>query len=128
MKIFSLILILYCFTIYKAKAQDDIGNNRREKKVLKLINSLPEVKRASRYIIKHSDCKRVLKAFIQNTPTQQQNYYLVSVSEFNGMNLVSHYWFEVDAATYVIRYYDIIDNKLTPLKEWQKHPRGVYSK
>lgn len=126
MKLITLLLILCLFTV-TAKAQDDKGSNPQEKKVLKLINSLPEVIRANKYMQKKVP-GRGLKAYIQSTPDKQTNFYRVSVSEFNGMCLVSHFWFYVNAVNYDIFYDDFENEKRVPLKVWLKHPYGVYSK
>jgi hypothetical protein len=128
MKIFSLILIICSLTTGKAIAQDDVGANTQEKKVLKLINSLPEVVQANLYVMKHAVDKRALKAYIQDTPTQQKNYYMISVSEFNGAMLVSHFWFKVNSLNCAISYYDVLKNESVPYRVWHKHPYGVYSK
>jgi hypothetical protein len=128
MKFFILLLPLLLSLILTTKAQCSFGENEQEKKVLKLINSLPEVRRASQYVMKHSGDKRDLKAYIQNTPTQQQNYYRISVSELNGAVLVSHFWFKVNSLNYAISYYDVLKDESVPYYIWHKHPFGVYSK
>jgi len=128
MKVFSLILIIYSLTVGKVTTQDAVGRNSREKKVLKLINSLPEVAENNKFILEKTAGKRELKAYIEDTPSRTHHYYVVSVSEYNGVSLVPHFWFRVNEGTNAISYIDAVNNKLVPYNSWHKHPYGIYSK
>jgi hypothetical protein len=119
MKTFSLLLILCCLVIAKASAQDAIGSNNIEKKVLKLINDLPEIKRENARRQKVG-VKHLLKAFIQNTPTKEKNYYSVSVGEDLGFQLRTYDWYTVNPKTFVVKYEDMIEGKTISLAEWRK--------
>jgi len=123
-----LLILLFILTLLTtvAEAQDAIGTNKQEKKVLKLINSLPEIIRARKYMAKHAKEKHTLKAYIESTPTVKENYYNVSVCDDAMDHLFAHYRFRVNAATYAIYYDDFERGKLIPLKVWEKHAYGIY--
>jgi len=122
MKIFSLFLILCSLTLGKAAAQDAVGANSREKKVLKLINSLPEIISSNQERPKD----RQISTYIENTPTSTQKYYAVSVCDNAAGRLFAYYRFRVYLPDYTIYYDDFDSGKLVPLKKWQKHPYGIY--
>ena len=128
MKIFKGLFVLVFLFALKVHAQDSKGVNQQEYKVLRLINLLPEVVENNKVIMKKTNGKRALKAYIENSPGRDHNYYTISVSEFNGMKLVPHFWFSVNASTYAINYWDVINNKLLPYKLWHQYPYGAYSK
>ena len=122
MKLFSLILIIWSLIAGQAAAQDAVGANSQEKKVLKLINSLPEIISSNQERPKD----RQITAYIENTPTSTQKYYAVSVCDDFGGRLFAYYRFWVYLPNYTIYYDDFDTGKLVPLKKWQKHPYGVY--
>jgi len=124
MKIFNLILIICSLTLGEANAQDAVGANNQEKKVLKLINSLPEIISSNRERPKN----RQISAYIENTPTSIQKYYGVSVCDNSAGRLFVYYRFRVYLPKCTIYYDDFDAGKLVPLKKWQKHPYGIYSK
>lgn len=124
MKIFSLTLILSCLIAYKANAQDSIGNNRQEKRVLKLINSLPEIISGN----KQRSPQRLMHAYIEDIPTSKIRFYEVSVCDNFAGRLFTYYRFRVYLPDYGIYYDDLDNGKLVPLKLWHKQPYGVYSK
>ena len=102
------------------KAQDCKGTNKDERRVLNLVNSLPEVVRENKFR-KRAHIKSFLRAYIQNTPTKTNDYYSVSISEEKGDRLFTYDWYEVNPHTYVIRYWDIANTgKTMSLKEWRK--------
>jgi hypothetical protein len=107
------------FTAYIATAQNS-QVPKQEKKVMQLVASLPEVMKANRYIIKHSHGKRQLTTEIESEPSAEHPYYHLSVSEFNGSTLVSHFHFLVDAKTYEIRYWAVGEDKVLSLSNWRK--------
>jgi hypothetical protein len=95
--------------------------------VLKLINALPEIIASNKLRMK-KDPQRPLKAYIEFTPTAKDKYYQVSVCDDFADRLFAYYRFKVNAVTYAIFYDDVENGKLVPLKVWQKHPYGIYSK
>ncbi|WP_428329279.1 hypothetical protein [Mucilaginibacter sp.] len=103
-------------------AQDFKGTNRKEKQVLKLINSLPEV-------IKENQTRKklhlsvFLKAYIQNIPNKTDDCYYVTISEEKGERLFTYDWYKVNSHTYAVSYYDVINNKAISLKEWRMHKK-----
>jgi len=120
MKIIVFALILVCSISIKINAQDCIGANVRERKILKLINSLPEVVRENAYR-RRTHAKALLQAYIQNSPTKTNDYYSVSISEYSGQRLFTYDWYVVNPRTYVIRYWDIANTgRIMSLKEWRK--------
>jgi hypothetical protein len=125
-KISSLLLILL-LTALCSYAQDSVGTNKEEKKVLRLVNSLPEVVRENEYRRK-AHIGVFLKAYIQNTPTKQNNYYKVTICEEKEERLFTYDWYEVDCRTYKISYDDIVTGKTISLKEWRKHLGNRFKK
>jgi hypothetical protein len=114
----KILLPLFACLLFSATlhAQDTIGANEGERKALMLINSLPEVKEENSFRKKHK-VKLLLKAYMQNTPTKEQNYYEISVSEDLGFQLRTYEWYEVDAKTFVVKYWDIASGKTMSLSE-----------
>ncbi|MCO5948161.1 hypothetical protein [Mucilaginibacter flavidus] len=111
-----------CF--YKEiNAQDFVGTNDREKKVLRLINALPEIVKENQHR-KKAHVKCLIKACIQNTPTKTENYYKVSISEDLGFQLRTYDWYEVDARNYTIKYDDMITGKSISLAAWRRQLRS----
>ena len=119
--VFAFFLIV-CFQT-EMNAQDFIGTNAREKKVLRLINALPEIVKENQYR-KKAHVKRLLKACIQDLPTKTENYYKVSISEDLGFQLRTYDWYEVDAGNYIIKYDDMITGKSISLAAWRRQLRS----
>ncbi len=119
MKAIVLVFTIFIFISIRSNAQDPHGANASEKKVLAIINSLPEVVKENN-LLKRAHSKFFLKAFIQNTPTKNQNYYSVSISEDLGFQLRTYDWYEVNPQTFHIRYWDIAAGKVISLKQWRK--------
>lgn len=119
MKFIGFFSFLILSLINNTNAQDFVGINAREKKVLKLINSLPEIVKENQYR-KKAHVKHLLNACIQDVPANTQNYYKVSVSEDLGFQLRTYDWFEVDASNYSIKYEDMITGKSISLAAWRR--------
>ncbi|WP_419701496.1 hypothetical protein [Mucilaginibacter sp. NFX135] len=124
MKTLYLILIICSLTLAKAAAQDAVGANSQEKKVLKLINSLPEIISSNQQRPK----ERQVSAYVESTPTPTHKYYAVFVCDSSANRLFTYYRFRVYLPNYTIYYDDFDTGKLVSLKKWQKHPYGIYSK
>ena len=118
MRVFLFVSFLTTIT-FQSIAQNPIGTNAYERKVLKMINSLPEVIKENEYR-KKERYKFFLKAFIQNVPTKKDNYYSVSVSEDLGFQLRTYQWFLVTPKTWHIRYRDIPNDTVISLYAWRK--------
>jgi hypothetical protein len=114
--------LIVCFHT-EINAQDFVGTNDREKKVLRLINALPEIVRENQYR-KKTHVKYLLKACIQDVPTKTENYYKVSISEDLGFQLRTYDWYEVDARNYTIKYFDMITGKSISLAAWRRQLRN----
>ncbi|MFC0513628.1 hypothetical protein ACFFGT_05430 [Mucilaginibacter angelicae] len=99
------------------------ATNATERKVLRLINALPEVQRENKFRKAHKN-PHLLKALIQSTPTKEKNYYEVSISEDLGFQLRTYEWYEVDAKTFAIRYWDIASDKTMSLREKRRLQRS----
>jgi len=119
MKYVLLILSLLFLANLQSYSQDFKASNSEERKVLKLINALPEVVRENNFR-KKSHYKLFLGAYIQNRPDKERSYYQVSTSENLGFQLRTYDWYEVDPKTWTIRYEDIVTGKTISLKEWRK--------
>ena len=122
MKIIAFVFVVFVLLLQKTAAQDCVGANPKEKRVLRLINSLPEVVAENKYRTK-AHIKLLLKAYIQNTPTKESDYYSVSVSEDLGFQLRTYDWYEVNPDNYTIRYLDIPSGKSISLKQWRAQLR-----
>jgi hypothetical protein len=99
------------------------ATNATERKVLRLINDLPEMQRENEFRKAHKNPHQ-LKALIQSTPNKEKNYYEVSISENLGFQLRTYEWYEVDAKTLEIRYWDIANDKTMSLREKRKLQRS----
>lgn len=103
-----------------AYAQEDgAATNATERKVLRLINDLPEMQRENEFRKAHKN-PHLLKALIDDTPTKENNYYKVSISEDLGFQLRTYEWYEVDAKTFEIRYWDVANDKTMSLSEMRR--------
>jgi len=121
----SIVLAFFLIVCFRTEinAQDFVGANDREKKVLRLINALPEIVKENQYR-KKAHVKYLLKACIQDAPTKTENYYKVSVSEDLGFQLRTYDWYEVDARNYNIKYFDMITGKSISLAAWRRQLRN----
>ncbi len=119
MKRLLLLLFILPAVITVACAQDAVGTNKQEKKVLKLINVLPEIKAENAYRRKRG-VTQMLQAYIQNTPTKTNNYYSVSITENLGFQLRTYEWYTVNAKTFEIRYWDMASDKTMSLAARRK--------
>ncbi len=112
----------------KPAAEDDEAsheakpNPTAEEKVVDLVLDLPEIQKMDESIRKKSDGKRGLKAFVSNRPSDDEEYYTVSVAEDNGQSLATYYTFHV-YPDYSIQYYDVVSDSEKTLKEWRRELR-----
>jgi len=117
----NILIVFALFIAIIAHSQSEEKLTQKDEKVLDMIASLPEVVRADKYIIKVTNHQRHLETYIDSKPTKQDNRYWLTVAENNGINLVPHFKFFVDAKTYVISYWDVSNDKTIPLRVWRAH-------
>ncbi len=117
----NLIITVACLVITAttAMSQDLKPANKTQRKVVRLIEHLPEMVEDNRYMTKKG---RPYITYIENLPGDLDNYYHVAVCEYNGVNLVPHHRFLVKARTYAIFYLDFWNDdwKPIPLEVWRK--------
>jgi hypothetical protein len=89
-----------------------------EDKLIDQVWKLPEVISLAKKIEKESNGKRSLVGRISSNPSDDQEYYGVSVSEDNGEALATYFEFRIypDKSIY---YYDPIEDQELTLKEWR---------
>lgn len=102
----------------KPKKDTHIQITDTEDKLISKISQLPEVKTLSEKIERESKGKRHLVSRISSSPSDDQEYYGVSVSEDNGEALATYFDFRIypDNSIY---YYDAVQDKELTLKEWR---------
>ena len=116
-----ILIVLFILATYIDVAYAMIQDSKEDIEVRDIIARLPEVIKADQYISKKTQGKRHLVTFIDNKPTRQQHYYIITVSEDNGMNMVSHFKFIVGAKTHTIRFWDVENDKFIPIAVWRKN-------
>ena len=103
-----------------AKSQKDthVQLTSTEDKLIDRVWQLPEVKALSDKIAKESKGKRHLTGRISSMPSDDQEYYGISISEDNGEAMATYFEFRVypDNSIY---YYDVVEDKEWTLKEWR---------
>ncbi|AEA42379.1 hypothetical protein [Fluviicola taffensis] len=102
----------------KKVAETHVKLSNTEDKLIDQIWKLPEVVSLSEKIKLESKGKRSLVGRISSTPSDDQEYYGVSVSEDNGEALATYFEFRIypDKSIY---YYDPINDEELSLKEWR---------
>lgn len=90
-----------------------------EDKVTAKIWALPEVVDLDASIRKKTKNKRGLNTRISSEPSDDQEYYGVTVAEDNGESYATYYEFHV-YPDYSIRYYDVVEDRELTLEEWRK--------
>ncbi len=88
-----------------------------EDKIFNLIYNIPEVKERAEYVEKQTNGERHLSMRIDETFDKT---YSVVVGEDNGDAVVTHFTFEVNPKNFEIKNYDVINDTLISLSEWQK--------
>lgn len=102
----------------KPKGDTHIKITNTEDKLISQVWQLPEVKSLSDKIERESKGKRHLVGRISSTPSDDQEYYGVSVAEDNGEALATYFEFRIypDNTMY---YYDVVEDQELSLKEWR---------
>lgn len=100
------------------KKETHVKVTSQEDQLIDQVWKLPEVQELSKKIEKESKGKRHLVGRISSQPSDDQEYYGVSVSEDNGQALATYFDFRIypDGQLY---YYDVVQDKELTLKEWR---------
>lgn len=95
-----------------------VQNTRTEDKLIVKVWNLPEVKALSDKVERESKGKRHLVGRISSFPSDDQEYYGISISEDNGEALATYFEFRIypDNSIY---YYDVVEDRELTLKEWR---------
>jgi anionic cell wall polymer biosynthesis LytR-Cps2A-Psr (LCP) family protein len=95
-------------------------NSKADKtdKIIDLIANLPEVKEERKYFFKTT--KRHIVMMVENEPVKNGRYYTISVVQ----DMIDHYfhlwYFNVDAKTHAISFWDIASDTMIPYAKWSK--------
>ncbi|HLP53855.1 MAG TPA: hypothetical protein VK151_02460 [Fluviicola sp.] len=90
-----------------------------EDKIMDQVWALPEVIELNNKIRKKTNDKRGLSTRISSEPSDDQEYYGVTVAEDNGESYATYFEFHI-YPDYSIRYYDVIEDRELTLEEWRK--------
>ena len=93
--------------------------NKTEQKVIDEVWKLKEVIELDATIRKKTNEQRGLSTFIASEPSDDQEYYGVSVAEDNGASYATYFQFHV-YPDFSIRYYDVVEDQERSLKEWRE--------
>ena len=91
-----------------------------DKKVIKLVMSLPEVKRACSKLDSARKSKNNVESVIEQNPNADDPYYSIIVKDKQGKQSDKLYQFFVDRTTNAIKIYDSGEDRLISLAEWRK--------
>ena len=94
--------------------------SKTENKMLDTITNLSEVKARARYVKTKTNGKRQLQYTIWEKPTKESHYYWIKVIEDNGTSYYTHFDFYVYPKTFIIQFYDIVNDTAINLSEWRK--------
>lgn len=102
----------------KPKKDTHVKLTNTEDKLIDQVWQLAEVKALSDKIERESKGKRHLMGRISSTPSDDQEYYGISISEDNGEALATYFEFRIypDNSIY---YYDVVEDRELTLKEWR---------
>lgn len=102
----------------KPKKDTHVTISKTEDKLIDEIWKLPEVQALSDKIDRESKGKRHLVGRISSEPSDDQEYYGISIAEDNGEALATYFEFHIypDNSIY---YYDVVEDLELTLKEWR---------
>lgn len=102
----------------KPKKDTHVKISKTEDNLIDEIWRLPEVKALSDKIERESKGKRHLVGRISSEPSDDQEYYGISIAEDNGEALATYFEFHIypDNSIY---YYDVVEDQELTLKEWR---------
>lgn len=90
-----------------------------EDRIIDKVYNLPEVQALEASVRKKSGGERNLSLRISSEPSDDQEYYGVTVAEDNGAALATYYEFRV-YPDFSIRFYDVVEDSEISLEEWRK--------
>lgn len=120
--------VLYFFPLFitmlscEAKAQVK-ADSVLESKILDIVLSLPEVRQANAYVVKHSRHKRHLFDYMGSLPDKKDGDYQVLVAEDNGYIYHTHFIFLVNGKTFAIKFSDTVTGEDIPLEALRKNKK-----
>ncbi len=102
----------------KPKKDTHVKVSKTEDKLIGEIWKLPEVQALSDKIERESKGKRHLVGRVSSEPSDDQEYYGISIAEDNGEALATYFEFRIypDNSIY---YYDVVEDQELTLKEWR---------
>lgn len=102
----------------KPKKDTHIQITDTEDQLISKVWQIPEVKAMADKIERESKGKRHLVGRISSTPSDDQEYYGISIAEDNGEALATYFDFRIypDNSIY---YYDVVEDRELTLKEWR---------
>lgn len=102
----------------KPEKETHVQLTKTEDKLIDRVWQLPEVKTMAAKVEKESKGKRHLVGRISSMPSDDQEYYGISISEDNGEAMATYFEFRIypDNSIY---YYDVVEDKEWTLKEWR---------
>ena len=102
----------------KPKKDTHVKVSKTEDKLIDEIWKLPEVQALSDKIDRESKGKRHLVGRVSSEPSDDQEYYGISIAEDNGEALATYFEFRIypDKSIY---YYDVVEDQELTLKEWR---------
>ncbi len=102
----------------KPKKDSHVKLSDTEDKLIDQVWALPEVQALSDKIDRESKGKRHLVGRISSEPSDDQEYYGISISEDNGEALATYFEFRIypDNSIY---YYDVVEDEELTLKKWR---------
>jgi hypothetical protein len=90
-----------------------------EDKIMDKVWAIQEVIDLDKTIRKKTKNKRGLSTRISSEPSDDQEYYGVTVAEDNGESYATYYEFHI-YPDYSIRYYDVVEDRELTLEDWRK--------
>lgn len=90
-----------------------------EDQIIEKVYAINEVQELENSVRKKSGGKRNLSLRISSEPSDDQEYYGVTVAEDNGASLATYYEFHV-YPDFDIRFYDVVEDAEITLEEWRK--------
>lgn len=90
-----------------------------EDQIIEKVYAINEVQELEASVRKKSGGKRNLSLRISTEPSDDQEYYGVTVAEDNGASLATYYEFHV-YPDFDIRFYDVVEDAEITLEEWRK--------
>jgi hypothetical protein len=118
MKLITLVQFILLILNFPCIGQEIDKYDLGELYLNKLIENVPEITEKSEEIEYLSNKEVKLKISIDlNDP--ENGFYLVKVFEDHNDHIVTIWWFRIHKDSYLIEYYDVIDDKYISLEKWR---------